>query len=171
MAEEPADLRSRLAAVAPPVLGAWLAAVILIADQLTKVWIMYGVELPLRVRIDVLPFFDLTFVQNRGVSFGMLQADGLGRWLLVAFSLAVAGFLAWWLRTVERRLLAVSLGLIIGGAIGNVIDRVTRGYVIDFLDFSALYFPYVFNIADAAISIGVALLAYDAIRHRDAPPA
>ena len=160
-------LRAYFSNLSSPWIGAILAVIILIADQLLKLWIMYGILLPQRRQIELLPFFDLTFVQNRGISFGLLQSDGLGRWLLSAFAILMAGILTWWLRSVERRLLGSALGLIIGGAIGNAIDRITRGYVIDFLDFSGLYFPYVFNIADAAISIGVALMLLDFILHGD----
>jgi len=157
----------KLKRISPPMLGGLIAAVVILADQLMKMWILYGLELPRRLSVEVLPFFDLTMVRNRGVSFGLLQADGIGRWLLSAFALAVAVMLAWWLRQAERRLLAAGLGLIIGGAIGNLIDRVTRGYVVDFFNFRDLYFPYVFNIADAAISIGVGMLLLDFVLNKD----
>jgi len=153
--------------IKPPMLGGLIAAFIIVIDQIVKMWILYGIELPIRRTIEVLPFFSLTMVENRGVSFGMFQADGIGRWLLSAFALGVAAMLAWWLRQTERRTLALGLGLVIGGAIGNLIDRVTRGYVIDFFDFSDLYFPYVFNVADAAISIGVAFLLLDFVLNND----
>ncbi len=152
-----------------PLVGALIATAIIIFDQLTKYWIMFVIELPRRGHIDLSPVFDLTMVENRGVSFGMLQADGLGRWILAGFSLLVAAMLTYWLRQVHRLMLAIGLGLVIGGAIGNLIDRVSRGYVIDFLDFSGLYFPYVFNIADAAISIGVVFLALDFLMNKDEP--
>lgn len=150
-----------------PLVGALIAAAVIVSDQLAKYWIMFVIELPRRGRIDLSPVFDLTMVENRGVSFGMFQADGLGRWILAGFSLLVAAMLAYWLRQVHRLMLAIGLGLVIGGAIGNLIDRVSRGYVIDFFDFSGLYFPYVFNIADAAITIGVICLALDFLMNKD----
>ena len=131
-----------------------LAAVIIAVDQLTKWWILEVVRLPERLSIPVLPIFDLTMVWNRGVSFGLLRAEqDFQRWLLVAFSIGVAVALALWVRKADRPWFATAVGLVIGGAVGNVIDRIRFGAVADFLDFSALYFPYVFNVADAAISV------------------
>jgi signal peptidase II len=96
------------------------------------------------------------------VSFGLLRADAdLTRWALAAFSIIVAVVLAVWVRGATRRLAAVALGLVIGGAVGNVVDRIRFGAVADFLDFSRLWFPWIFNVADAAISCGVALLLLD----------
>lgn len=141
-----------------------LAAAVIVLDQLSKWWILEIVRLPERLQLPVLPVFSLTMVWNRGVSFGLFRADqDLGRWLLAGFSLAVAIALAVWARRVERRLTALALGLVIGGAIGNLIDRVRFGAVVDFLDFSGLYFPWVFNVADSAISVGVALLLLDSL--------
>ena len=103
-------------------------------------------------------------VWNRGVSFGLLNSHGdLGRWALVAFETAVALALAVWARRSERPILAVALGFVMGGAIGNVIDRARFGAVVDFIDVTALHFPWVFNLADSAINIGVALLLWDAL--------
>lgn len=141
-----------------------LAAAVIVLDQLSKLWILEVVRLPERLSIPVLPVFNLTMVWNRGVSFGLFRADqDLGRWLLAAFSLTVAVALALWARRTDRRWTAVALGLVIGGAVGNLIDRVRFGAVVDFLDFSALWFPWVFNVADAAISVGVALLLLDSL--------
>lgn len=156
--------------------GFILAGLILIADQLTKIWILKGLDLDGMVvppnapqQVQVLdPWFNLTMVWNRGVSFGLFQADSwLQRGILIAVSLVIAGFLTVWLFQSARRLQATAFGLIIGGAIGNVIDRFAHGAVVDFLDFSGLYFPYVFNVADAAISIGVGVLILDLILHGD----
>lgn len=138
------------------------AAAVIVLDQITKAWMLYGLHIREAGRIAVLdPVFNLTFVLNRGVSFGLLTGGETGRWLLTAFSIAVAGLLAWWATRAERRLLITAIGLIMGGALGNVIDRVRFGGVVDFLDFSGLYFPWVFNVADSAISIGVVLLVLD----------
>lgn len=160
------DFRSLLAAARPNALGAraWaLAGIVLVLDQITKAWILYGLDLPSKLRIELSPVFDLTMVWNQGVSFGMLQADSdFGRWFLVVFSLIVAVLLAAWVRTAERRLFAASVALIVGGAIGNAIDRIRFGAVADFLDFSGLGFPWVFNVADSGITVGAVLLLVDA---------
>ena len=138
------------------------AAAVIVLDQITKAWILYGLHLREVGQIRVLePIFNLTFVLNRGVSFGLLTGGETGRWLLTVFSIAVAGLLAFWATRADRRLLITAIGLIMGGALGNVIDRIRFGGVVDFLDFSGLYFPWVFNVADSAISIGVVLLILD----------
>ncbi|XBQ16341.1 MAG: signal peptidase II [Oceanicaulis sp.] len=156
----------------PPlaVFGFAIALAVLIADQASKFWILEGLDLDAGgpgSRVNVLdPWFNLTMVWNRGVSFGMFQADSWWqRGLLITISLAVSGFLAYWLFSAERRMQAAAFGLIIGGAVGNVIDRFLYGAVVDFFDFSGLWFPYVFNVADAAISIGVAVLILDLVLH------
>jgi signal peptidase II len=141
-----------------------LALLIVVADQLSKYWIVAVYGLEARETTPILPFFSLTWVENRGVSFGLFQSpsgEETIRWALAAFSALVAIALAVWARKARRLLLAAAIGLIIGGAIGNLIDRVRYGYVVDFLDFSGLYFPWVFNVADAAINVGVALLLLD----------
>lgn len=150
-----------------------VAAVIVVLDQLSKYWILDVAHLPDRSPIQVLPFFQFTMVWNTGVSFGMLRADSaLGRWLLVAFALAIVAALAVWARRITRPLLAASVGLMLGGALGNnLIDRVRFGAVADFLDFHALYFPWVFNVADSAISVGVALLLLDSLLNSKTSPA
>lgn len=145
-----------------PQMGALVAVVVFALDQFSKWWILNIVDLPARRSVEVLPFFDLSMVWNQGVSFGMFQAGSLtGRAILVVFSLLVVGFLVKWLVEAERRLQAVFIGMIIGGALGNALDRVIYGAVVDFLDFSDLYFIWVFNVADSAISIGIALLVFD----------
>lgn len=116
-------------------------------------------------RIDVLPVFDLHMVWNRGISFGIGQSEGVMRWLLVILTSAIAiGFTVWLVRA-GRRFTGIALALVIGGAFGNVIDRIRFGAVVDFLDFSGLlepyFFNYVFNVADAAISVGAVLLFAD----------
>lgn len=145
-----------------------LALAVIVLDQLSKHWILFVYDLPARISEQVAGPFFLTMVWNQGVSFGLLRADqDLGRWLLVAFSVAVAIALAIWARRGDRTLMALALGLVMGGAIGNAIDRARFGAVVDFIDVSRLYFPWVFNIADAAISVGVVLLLLDGLR-RDA---
>jgi signal peptidase II len=163
--------------IKPPIVTAngWLAfgvaAAAIVADQLSKAWIVHGVKLELGQSLPVLPFFSLTGVLNPGVSFGMLRADStFGRVMLILFALVVVSALAFWARKAERRMTAVALGLVMGGAIGNnLIDRIRLGHVIDFLDFSGLHFPWVFNVADSAISVGVVLLLLDTLQPQARP--
>ncbi|HEY0928020.1 signal peptidase II [Brevundimonas sp.] len=140
------------------------ALIVVILDQLTKAWIMSGLDLMEVGRVPVLaPIFNFTWVENRGVSFGLF-GDGSARWVLSVFSVVVAAGLGWWALKADRRLLITAIGLIMGGAIGNVIDRIRFGYVVDFLDFSGTgVFPWVFNIADSAITVGVILLIIDSL--------
>lgn len=158
----------------PATIAYAVAGVVIVLDQLTKALMLYGLHLRERGRIELSPIFDLSFVLNRGVSFGLLTGGETGRWLLSLFSVAVAVALAVWVsrphpatrwvwrgRTVARGMFPTAVGLIIGGALGNVIDRVRFGGVVDFLDFSGLMFPWVFNVADSAISVGVAILLLD----------
>jgi len=149
------------------------ALIVILLDQLTTAWIMSGLDLREIGHIQVLPpLFNLTWVENRGVSFGLF-GDGSARWMLSAFSIVVAGVLGWWALKADRRLLITAIGLIMGGALGNVIDRIRFGYVVDFLDVSGphvflgsmkINFPWIFNIADSAICIGVVLLILDSVR-------
>jgi signal peptidase II len=140
-----------------------VAAVVVLLDQLSKYWVLDILRLPSRPPIQVLPVFQLTMVWNPGVSFGMLRADSAwGRWLLILFALVIVVALIAWARRITRPLLATAVGFMLGGALGNnLIDRVRFGAVADFLDFHGLYFPWVFNLADSAITIGVALLLLD----------
>lgn len=138
----------------------WLAALVLILDQVSKWWIIHVVELPARYTIPVLPFFSLTWVENRGVSMGLLTADSeAGRWLLVALTALIALFVAFWVRRESHGMEKLALGLVLGGALGNIIDRVRFGYVVDFVHLHAGRWSfYVFNVADAAITVGVGIL-------------
>ena len=147
-----------------------LAAFVILADQLSKYWILYVYDLPGRISTPVAGPFSLTMVWNRGVSFGLFRADAdLVRWILTLFSICVAVALAIWVRKAHRPLLGVGLGLVIGGAIGNAIDRIRFGAVVDFLDFQRLgFFPWVFNVADSAITIGVVFLLLDSLRKESA---
>lgn len=147
-----------------------LAAAIIIADQASKYWILAVYDLPSRFSVPIAGPFSLTMVWNKGVSFGLFRADqDLTRWLLCAFAVIVAGALAYWARQARRASLALGLGLVIGGALGNAIDRIRFGAVADFLDFQRLgFFPWVFNIADSAITIGVVFLLLDSLRKEPA---
>jgi signal peptidase II len=146
--------------------GLGLAVIVLILDQLTKLGVLYGLNLQaIGDQVNILPFFSLTMVHNQGISFGLLTSGGLGRWLLVLFQFGMGIALMDYVRTQTNAWLTFSLGLIIGGAIGNGIDRFRLGYVVDFLDFSGTHvFPWVFNVADSAICIGVALLVWYFVR-------
>ena len=146
-----------------------LAVAVVTLDQLSKFWVLNVLHLQTRGSVPILPIFQLSMVWNPGVSFGLLRADTpSGRWILVAFATVIVAALAFWARRADRVLTAVALGLVMGGAVGNnLIDRVRFGAVADFLDFHRLYFPWVFNLADSAISIGVALLLLDSFLRRE----
>jgi signal peptidase II len=143
-----------------------IALVVIALDQASKVWIMEVLRLPEYVPHEVVWPLQFTRIWNQGVSFGLLQAghDAV-RWALVIFSLGVAAFLANWARSNTRLFLGIGLGLVMGGAIGNAIDRTRFGAVVDFLDVSRLgFFPWIFNVADAAITVGVIVLLLDTLR-------
>ncbi|MGQ5701511.1 signal peptidase II [Sandaracinobacteroides sp. A072] len=142
-----------------------LSGAVFLADQLSKWWIIEKVGLEARETIPVLPFFSLTWVENRGVSMGLLTADSdMGRWLLVALTAAIAVVVAYWIWREQRRGDMVALALVLGGALGNIVDRVRFGYVVDFVHLHLGQWSfYVFNVADAAISIGVVVLLVRAL--------
>ncbi|KRB50548.1 MAG: signal peptidase II [Pseudomonadota bacterium] len=147
-----------------------LAAFVIVADQLSKHWVLFVYDLPSRLSVPIAGPFSLTMVWNRGVSFGLFRAEAdLVRWLLAGFSVIVAVMLAVWARKADRPLMALGLGFVIGGALGNVIDRIRFGAVADFLDFQRLgFFPWVFNVADSAITVGVVFLLLDSMRKESA---
>ena len=152
--------------------GVPLIAVIILIDQLTKAWVMDASALnamaclpnnPLCGKIELSGIFDITMTWNRGVSFGALQAEGIARWgLFVMIGAIAVGFTIWLLRA-ERWLTALALAMVVGGAVGNLVDRARFGAVVDFLDFNGLYFPWIFNVADASISVGAAVLLLDQV--------
>ena len=151
----------------------WLTALaVFVLDRLSKWWIVEVYDLPERGSVAVLPFFSLTMVWNQGISLGLFQADSdLGRWLLIGVTGAISLALAVWLARVETRLLAVAIGLVLGGAVGNIIDRLIYPGVADFFHFHAFGASfYVFNVADSAISIGVVLLLWDSLRSSPKQP-
>ncbi len=146
-------------------LGLVIAGLVIVLDQLSKYWVLNLLRLRERPmgHIELTPLFDLTFVWNQGVSFGLFKAGTLtGRLLLSAFALLVLAVMLAWLWRAHGRLAAASLGLIIGGALGNLVDRLRFGRVVDFIDFSDMHFIWVFNIADSAITIGALLMLVDA---------
>ena len=158
-------------------LGMAAAGVAAALDQAVKLWLLFGLDLPSRGSIRLGPFIDLVLVWNTGISYGWFQQSGpLGQWTLLAVK-AVAVALLWiWLARASSRLTALALGLIIGGAVGNAVDRIAYGAVVDFVLFhietaSWSFRWYVFNVADAAIVAGVAGLLYDSVLSRDAAKA
>lgn len=146
-------------------LGSVIAAATFVADQVLKLLILHGLELRIGDRIEVTSFFDLVLTYNRGISYGLFPQDGeLGRWLLIVLSVAAAALFTFWLARTPSRLVAAALGLLIGGAVGNALDRMVYGAVVDFVSLHAYGWRwYVFNLADAAIVAGVVGLLYDAI--------
>jgi lipoprotein signal peptidase len=145
--------------------GAVVALDILLLDQASKWWILEVYDLPSRVSVELLPFLNLTMVWNRGITFGLFSNDStLGAALLAAVALAVVVALALWLWRAERLSVALALGAVAGGAVGNIIDRVRFGAVVDFVHLHAYGWSwYVFNVADAAIVCGVAVLLFDSL--------
>ncbi|HEY1142942.1 MAG TPA: signal peptidase II [Sphingomicrobium sp.] len=146
--------------------GFSVAAVVFILEQITK-WIVLG---PLDLRnvqlIRILPIFDLNYTENHGISLGLFQAQSDAmRWILVAVTAAIAIGVAVWITREKLRGEQVALGLVLGGALGNILDRVRHGYVVDFADlhFGTVRPFFIFNVADAAISIGVVILLLRAV--------
>ena len=157
----------------PRWIGAVIAFTLFALDQLVKWWVTGPLAIDfLGAYRTLLPIFDLRFTKNEGVSLGMLRAEtDTTRWLLVAFTAAIAAAVAVWMFRERNRADQVALGLVLGGALGNIIDRVRLGYVTDFAD---LHFgdwrPFlVFNLADAAITIGVLVLLVRALLMREKP--
>jgi signal peptidase II len=150
------DPAKRFAAVA--------AIAVFTADQATKWWILEVVMNPPRA-IPVTPFFNLVLGYNRGVSFGMFNSDG--PWNAVIFTVIALAIVAWllhWLTRTRRKLTGLSIGLVVGGALGNVLDRLRHPGVVDFLDFHAFGWHWpAFNVADAAIVVGAVLLVAESL--------
>jgi signal peptidase II len=149
------------------------AIIVFLADQLSK-WLVIGpLQLQSVRQISILPFFNLTWTENRGISLGLLTANGeTGRWLLVGMTAIIAAGIAWWITHEHKRGDQLALGMVLGGALGNILDRVRFGYVVDFADLHFGDFrPFlVFNVADAAISIGVVILLLRAFLARPKAP-
>ena len=144
----------------------WLSALVLAADQVTKV--LAAGMLELYVSIPITPMFNLTLMHNPGAAFSFLgDAGGWQRWFFSAIAIIVSVVLLFWIKklTPEERWLAIALALVLGGAVGNLTDRLLYGYVIDFIYvyYQNWHWP-AFNIADSAISVGVAILLIDALR-------
>ena len=152
----------------------WIVALaIFVVDQISKFVMIGPLALQQRGTIELLPIFNFTWTENRGISLGLGQATSeTERWLLVAATAGIALVVAWWIRRERQSGDRMALALVLGGALGNIVDRARLGYVVDFLD---LHFgewrPFlVFNVADAAISIGVVILLFRAIFVRPTAP-
>lgn len=148
-----------------------ISLAVLALDQWTK-WLV-ELHVPLSAVEPVFPGLNITHVQNTGVAFGMLARDGGAPWLAALVLIALAAVGAYFvLAPRDQRLLLTSLGLILGGALGNLVDRVNAGAVTDFIDvYVGSYHWYFFNVADAAISIGIAMMAFESLRPHRADPA
>jgi signal peptidase II len=141
-------------------LGLIVASVIIAVDQVSK---MYLIDLMARYPhgIEVTSFFNLVMVWNRGVSFGMFAGDNM-RWILVAVAVVISIVVFFWLRKATNRMLSIGLGLVLGGAIGNIIDRIRFGAVADFFDFDLIFMRWpAFNVADMAIVVGVIVILFE----------
>ncbi len=151
------------------VFGLTTAALACALDQASKLWLIFVYELGRRGPVEILPFLDLVLTYNTGISYGWFKQEGLfGQWLLLGIKALAVALLVWWLTRVQSRGLALGLGLIIGGALGNAIDRLAYGAVADFvlLHITTAQWSfnwYVFNFADAAIVAGVAAILYDSL--------
>jgi signal peptidase II len=155
----------------PPAVGGLIALAVVLVDQIAKACVLSYSAQPDVDPTPLTPFLDLTLRWNKGISFSLFARDSASAQAsLLVLTLAVVGLLAWWLFRSRSLLPAAGLGLIIGGAVGNAIDRLAHGAVVDYLDLHAFgrHF-FVFNIADAAINIGVALLILDLVFAPRAP--
>lgn len=151
-------------------IGAISALIAFLLDRVSKWWFIDVYELPLKGTVEILPIFDVVMVWNRGVSFGFLSAnDDFGRWALVAMNLVIVAVLLYWLKSAKNIMLSSAIGLVIGGAFGNIYDRVKFGAVADFFQFhwQEWYFA-VFNVADSFIFIGAMLLIFNSTYGNDA---
>jgi len=155
-------------------IGLSIAGAVFVLDQVSKLLLLYTfgfIHMGPGAAVPVLPFFNLVMVWNPGISLGLFPASGPeGTVFLATFQMIAVGVLGWWLWFVRRRTLALGLGLVIGGALGNLIDRLVYGRVADFFHLYAFgYSFYVFNVADAAITFGVLGLLYDQLLKPEEP--
>lgn len=143
----------------------WLTALVIVVDQASK--LLVDATMQLHETIELLPLFQLTYVRNTGASFGFLaQAGGWQRWLFVGIASTASFAMIFWLKRLpkDRRWEAAAWSLVLAGALGNLIDRIAYGYVIDFFDafYQHWHFP-AFNVADSAITVGVGILLVEAL--------
>jgi signal peptidase II len=147
-------------------LGVTVVLVVFLADQALKLWLLFGLRLAETGPFAVTPFMNIVLAWNRGISYGLFQQHSdIGRWGLVVISIIAAIWLGRWMWREQRPLTVVSLALLVGGALGNGLDRAVYGAVVDFVHLHYGSFSwYIFNIADAAIVVGVAGLLYESFR-------
>jgi signal peptidase II len=154
--------------------GLAVAALVALADQLSKAWILglFADQAPGERMVTLTGFFNLVLTWNRGMSFGLFNNDAaLNGIVFTALATVIVVTLLVWLHRAQDMLLAIAIGLVIGGAVGNVIDRLARGGVVDFLDFHlGSWHWFAFNLADAAICIGVGLMVIDSLLGRREAP-
>ncbi|MFN3826627.1 MAG: signal peptidase II [Micavibrio sp.] len=142
-------------------IGLLCAVIVIAVDQITKNLV---VALMYEGHHEILPFFNLVHVWNRGISFGMFNHDHSGAWILAAVALAITAAFTVWLWKADNKGMAIAIGAVIGGALGNVIDRIRFQAVVDFLDFHAFGWHYpAFNIADSAVVLGIAYIILDGL--------
>lgn len=149
--------------------GLALAAVVLAADQASKYWVLHGLHLQDGHALVLLPVLDFVLVWNRGVTFGLLNGPGAVSWIVLALvALAVVAVLGFWMWRSEKLYSILAIGAIMGGAVGNVIDRMRFGAVVDFIHAHiGAYSYYVFNVGDSAIVCGVIALMAESLLRRD----
>jgi signal peptidase II len=153
--------------------GIMLASFIFIADQAVKFVMIGPLALESRMKIHILPFFDLTWAENRGVSMGFLEANSEAqRWMLVGLTALIAAIVGVWMWREKLRGEVLALALVLGGALGNIVDRIRYGYVVDYADlhFGSFRPFFIFNLADAAITFGVLILLARAFLIREKDP-
>ena len=145
--------------------GLYAAAALMAIDQLSKWWVLNIFNLPAKGSVEILPFFSLSMVWNKGISMGLPLGDTLGKWGIVVLTSGISLWILFWLKKSERKFEATALALILSGAVGNLIDRFVHGAVVDFIHLHAFgYSFYVFNVADSVITIGVIMLLIDGLR-------
>lgn len=149
----------------PRLAGFLVAAATLFLDQANKLWLINIFDIAARQPVRLAPVFDVVFAKNPGISYSLLRAHSpAARWTLVGFTVLATLLIGYWLWRTSTRLVAFGLGLILGGALGNAIDRFSYGWVADFYYFHVGTFHwYVFNLADVAIVVGVVFLVYDSL--------
>ena len=147
--------------------GFAIAFIALLIDQAYKWWMLYVYDIAARGLVTITPFFDITLVWNKGISYGLFQQESAtGRYVLIGIILCIAVVLVIWLMQARNYIMAVAMGLVLGGAVGNVVDRIYYGAVADFFSFHYRGFNwYVFNLADIWVVAGAALLIYDSVRN------
>jgi signal peptidase II len=152
-------------ALSPRGIGAAVALLTLAVDQANKLWLIFVFGIGARQPVELTPFFDVVFAKNPGISYSLFSArTEVQRYVLLAITLVATACITFWLWRARSRLVAFALGLIVGGALGNAYDRLAYGFVADFYHFHVGSFSwYIFNLADAAIVIGVGLLIVDSL--------